>query len=185
MHVIDPPLTNATTYTIIGTILGGSSLVKPAKGKNCYLSMRGKNLLWMEHKASILAVLAGPHAFLSEKTYRWHSLCYPLFNVLYEQFYKNGKRHLKLSSLERLQDHTWAIWFGDCGEYHDGIVTLNTHVWGKKGTQVIQEYLGYCGCDGKIFCDRGCYRLKLNEEGSATFMKDASKQLPAFMLRRY
>jgi len=35
---------------IIGTVLGGSSLTKPPKGKNYYLSMRSKEELWLRFK---------------------------------------------------------------------------------------------------------------------------------------
>ena len=35
---------------LIGTILGGSSLAKPPRGKNYYLSMRSQNKQWLQYK---------------------------------------------------------------------------------------------------------------------------------------
>jgi hypothetical protein len=55
--MINPKVTTAQRFLIIGTILGGSSIIKPKKGKNCYLSMRDKDISWLKHKADQLCRL--------------------------------------------------------------------------------------------------------------------------------
>ena len=39
---------------LYGTILGGSSIVNPTYGRNCYLAMRDNNLNWLSYKINEL-----------------------------------------------------------------------------------------------------------------------------------
>ena len=155
---------------IRGTILGGSSIVQPQKGINCYLSMRSKCNLWLEYKARELQILASCTPFTEEKTYRWHSLCYPVFKKFHDEFYKDGKRTLKLSSLDSFHDIGLAIWFRDCGKVKSNKVIINTHIWGKEGTEIIKEYFDIIGYKTKIFYERNCLRVKLDVASSTSFM---------------
>ena len=43
---------NFQSQILIGSVLGGSSLVKPPKGVNYYLSMRSNNDKWLMYKIS-------------------------------------------------------------------------------------------------------------------------------------
>jgi hypothetical protein len=171
-HIINPKITVKQRCIIIGTILGGSSIVMPQKGKNCYLSMRSKNLNWLNFKSKELSNLATKEPITTEKTYRWHSVCYPLFNEFHEMFYKNKKRILNINTLNLLQDLSIAVWFKDCGILNkNNTITFNTHIWGKSGSEVICEYFNSLEWKSNIFTERKNYRVKIDEEASKEILK--------------
>lgn len=170
-HIINPKITPRQKAVIIGTILGGSSIVRPTKGKNCYLSMRNKDLDWLKFKSKELFNLATKDPITNEKTYRWHSICYPLFNEFEEIFYSNKKRTLNSDVLNLLQDASLAVWFKDCGTINKKTVTLNTHIWSKDGTEKILEYFQSLEWESKIILERKNYRIKLEEEPSQEIIK--------------
>ena len=182
MHVINPKITNRQIQTINGTILGGSSLVIPRNGKNPYLSMRGKNINWINYKVNLLSNLSGPKSTMIEKTVRWHSLCYPLFWDFMDKFYKNNKRSIQSEALDLLSDVAFAIWFGDCGNYNGKEITLNTHVWGENGTKAIKTYFNQIGYESRIVLVRGSHRVTLDEGSSNNFLSLAAPHLPAWFL---
>lgn len=184
-HLINPRITQKHIQTITGTILGGSSIVKPSKGRNCYLSMRTKDGLWLDHKAEQLADLSSLEPITIEKTNRWHSLCYPVFNEFREKFYdEDGKRKLRLEHLDPMHDVALAVWFGDSGKIVKDQVILNTHIW-KEDTEIIHEYLDGCRFDSEIFYERKNYRIRLTEESSKLFLKLVLPQLPSFFIQRF
>jgi hypothetical protein len=170
-HIINPKITSRQRAIIIGTILGGSSVVKPKKGKNCYLSMRSKDLSWLKFKAKELHNLATKDPITSEKTYRWHSICYPLFNEFEEMFYENKERKLNSDVLNLLQDTSLGVWYKDCGSLSKNQITLNTHIWGKEGTEKILEYFDSLEWDSEIIRERNNYRIKLSENSSNEILK--------------
>lgn len=182
-HFINPKITSRQRNFIIGTILGGSSIVKPSKGKNCYLSMRSKDLVWLKFKAEELKSLASYEPITVEKTNRWHSICYPLFNEFNQMFYDGAsERKLDMEVLNLLQDVALAIWFGDCGKYENGQVILNTHIWGETGSQAIADYLACLECPAEVFRERNNYRVRLVEKSSVDFLKIIVPHLPKFLL---
>lgn len=163
---------------IIGTVLGGSSIIKPTKGMNCYLSMRDKRAEWLEYKARELSTLASDKPFTLERTNRWHSCSYPIFNKFRDMFYnKKGKRKVNAEELV-LADLGWAIWFGDCGKYEKESIVLNTHVWGEKGTKSIINYFSLCDYKAEIFKERNGFRVKLDKTSSRDFLSIARPHLP-------
>lgn len=170
-HIINPKITPKQRCIIIGTILGGSSIVKPQKGKNCYLSMRNKDIEWLKFKAKELENLATKEPITSEKTYRWHSICYPLFNEFHEMFYQEKERNLKTETLNLLQDLSIAVWYKDCGNLNKNCITLNTHIWGQSGTEKILEYFQSLDWNCSIIMERKNYRIKLDEKSSEEIIK--------------
>jgi len=170
-HIINPKTTPRQKAIIIGTILGGSSIVKPKKGKNCYLSMRNKDLEWLKFKAKELSNLSTKDPITSEKTYRWHSICYPLFNEFEEMFYENKERNLKIETLNLLQDISIAVWYKDCGLLNKNCIILNTHIWGKEATEKTLGYFESLDWSGQIITERKNYRIKLSEESSQEIIK--------------
>ena len=104
MHLMSPLMSNRQRQVIMGTILGGSSIIFPKHGRTCYLSMRDKRRNWLEYKAVELGSLSSSSPFTVEKTHRWHSKCYPLFREFYEMFYKKGSRFLHIDTLSALSD---------------------------------------------------------------------------------
>ena len=185
MHLINPKLSLRQKQIIIGTILGGSSIVHPSKGKNCYLSMRSKNARWLEYKALHLQTLTSPKPFTIEVTNRWHSMCYPLFNEFKDMFYEDGKRKLTIDTLENLllTDIAFSIWYGESGKYNKGKITLNTHIWGEDGTKAIVKYFKYLDWRTEIVLERKRYRIRLDEKSSDDFLKIVSPQLPHWFHR--
>jgi hypothetical protein len=181
-HKYDPTLTDRQKQIIIGTILGGSSLVQSAGGRSHYLSMRDRNSRWLRYKAEELACLASDRPFTSDVTNRWHSMCYPIFNQLHDEFYEGRERRLKAQTLDALKDVAFGIWFADCGKFKQGKITLNTHVWGEKGTKLIIRYFGYLGYEAEMVCERKCYRVRLGEESSSLFFTLANPHLPLWFI---
>lgn len=177
-HMINPKITQAQKFLITGTILGGSSIIRPRKGKNCYLSMRDKDLTWLKFKADQLKDLTSQSPLTIEKTNRWHSVCYPIFNEYYEMFYEGGERKLRTESLNLLHDSSIAIWFGDAGKCKGDRVVLNTNIWGKKGTETIVEYFASIDLNAEIYMERKNYRIRMDENSSKDFLKMVGAHLP-------
>jgi hypothetical protein len=177
-HMINPQISSSQKFLIIGTILGGSSIIRPKKGKNCYMSMRDKNLSWLKFKADQLKNLTSQSPLTIEKTNRWHSVCYPVFNEYHQMFYKGKDRILRAETLNLLHDSSIAIWFGDSGKCKDDCVVLNTNIWGKKGTERIVEYFDTIDWKAEIFLERKNYRVILDKPSSKDFLKLISPYLP-------
>lgn len=177
-HMINPKVTAAQRFLIIGTILGGSSIIRPKKGKNCYLSMRDKDITWLKYKSEQMKDLASQSPMTIEKTNRWHSVCYPLFNEFYEMFYKDGERSLKTEVLNLLHDSSIAIWFGDSGKCKGKNVVLNTNIWGKSGTESIVEYFNSLDWGASVFLERGNHRVRLDDKSSEDFLDLVASYLP-------
>jgi len=177
-HMINPKISQSQKFLIVGTILGGSSIIKPKKGKNCYLSMRDKDLNWLKFKAEQLKELTSSSPLTIETTNRWHSACYPLFNDYHKMFYEGKNRILKIENLNLLHDSSIAIWFGDAGKCKGKNVFINSNIWGKKGTGLIIEYFRSIDWNADIFMERKNYRVKLDEDSSNEFLKLCSAYLP-------
>ena len=169
-HVINPQISSKQRYIIIGTILGGSSIVRPNKGKNCYLSMRSKDLDWLNYKSKELYNLSLKDSITKEKTYRWHSICYPLFNEFEDLFYKNKKRCLQEKALSSLRETSIAVWYKDCGVLNKNKIILNTHIWGEEGTNMCLDYFKSIDYEAEIYLERKNYRLKFSEKSSKEFL---------------
>jgi hypothetical protein len=179
-HTVSPLLTNRQKQVIMGTILGGSSIVRPANGKNCYLSMRGKSERWLKFKAEELSSLASWKPFTVETTNRWHSMCYPIFNDYFQMFYVEKQRKINPEVIDQLGDVAMMIWFGDCGRHERNRVILNTHIWGEEGTQKIKEYFETLGWASDIIRERGNFRIKLDAESSKDFIGLIEPHLPVW-----
>lgn len=185
-HIIDPKHNRRELQIMTGAILGGSSIVKPTRGRNCYLSMRSKDSQWLKWKAKELEGFASVDPFTEDRngTLRWHSLCYPLFNEFRDKFYKDGKRHLQLENFEELTDIALMTWWCDSGKFKDGRVVLNTHIWGEEGTNIAVEYLGLACWDAEVYKERKSFRTRLSEDSSKHFLKMVGPLMPHFMAMR-
>ena len=185
-HKINPPISDFQKQIIYGTLLGGSSLIKYANGVNSYLSMRSKNIEWLTYKAKELESLASSTPFTKDTTGRWHSMCYPIFNTIRNDFYDSkGNRRLREDSLDSLKDIAFSIWYGDCGKHDkNGCISLNTHVWGEKNSKIIIKYLKVIEINSKIVFERNCLRILLDKSSSEVFFKLAEPQLPHWFLKK-
>jgi hypothetical protein len=181
MQMINPDISLRQKEIIIGTVLGGSSLVKPSKGKNCYLSMRDRDSKWLQYKASSLNNLSSDAPFTLPKkgnTFRWHSMCYPIFTKLYQMFYNNGNRDLTKNILDPLKDWGLSVWFVDCGKYKKNHILFNTNIWGDHGTEVAKNYFENLGYGVKIIKKR---IIQLDEESSRHFLEIITPPLTLFV----
>jgi len=164
----------------MGTILGGSSIVCPSKGKNCYLSMRDSRKDWLETKAGELGVLASEHPFTLETTFRWHSKCYPVLQEFRQLFYRDGKRFVTTDTLSLLGDVSFAMWVGDCGKMQGKQLLLNTHIWGESN-KAIAKYFKILGYHPEILQQSNKTRILLDINGTNDFLKYATPHLPEWL----
>lgn len=178
-----PKITDWQKQIIMGTVLGGSSIVKPKKGRNSYLFMRSRDKEWLYYKANEMKNLCSERPFTTEgNTLRWHSNCYPIFNDLHEQLYVNGEKTIGMSILDSLRDIGLAIWYGDSGKTQKGRAIINTHKFKEKGTKIVAQYLKEVGIgDSDIVKERENCRLRLTTEATKSFFMIIAHQLPEFM----
>lgn len=180
-----PVVTDWQKQIIMGTILGGSSLVKPTKGRNCYLFMRSRNKDWLMYKSHELKIFSSQRPFTEEgNTLRWHSNCYPIFNEFRDLFYKNNKKILDMSVLDQLRDIGLAVWFGDCGRVKKNTIHLNTHKFGEEESNIIVKYFNEVGIESKFLKERGNCRVAFTKEGSEKFLSTIGDCLPQFMYKK-
>lgn len=183
-YYIAPHITDWQRQIIIGTLLGGSSIVKPKNGKNCYLSMRGKYVYWIEYKALELKNLASPKSILFEKKtnyFRWHSLCYSCFTEFYKMFYEKNNKKIEMNTLNELRDIGLAIWFVDIGKIQNNTISFKTNQFGRKGTETIAQYLTEIDLKTTILERKNGFRVKIDETSSERFLKVIAHRVPEFM----
>jgi len=183
-----PQLKHNQSQVLYGTILGGSSIVKPSQGKNCYLAMRDSDRMWLEYKIEELKdyFKMDTNTIKKDKnTYRCYSIAYPLFNHYYQQFYKDGKKFIDKEILETLNDVAWMVWFVDSGKKSKRKAYLRTHKFGEEGTKIITEYFNSLDCDCDFKLTRGRYEIVFSHKGSIEFMSTFAHRLPEFMLAKF
>jgi hypothetical protein len=183
-YYISPPVTDWQRQIILGTVLGGSSIVRPSGGKNSYLSMRGSNAYWLEYKSYELKELASPNPFLIEKEnryFRWHSLCYPVFNEFHTLFYRDRKKRVEMSVLNELRDIGLAVWFVDGGRYERRHVVLNTTSFGWEGSETICGFFNEITLPASIKQKGNSFRVQLEPNASIKFLKTIAHRVPQFM----
>lgn len=186
-YLSNPTVTDWQRQIIIGTVLGGSSLVRPKRGRNCYLAMRSHDRKWLAYKASELAVFASSQVPFREErhTLRWHSSCYPIFSEVRQMLYDEaGERVLKMETLDILQDIGLAVWFLDRGKLVRNKVILNTFMFGEAGTTLAVQYFNEIGVEADVYRERGKPRVRLTARGTMEFLATIAHRVPPFMLRR-
>jgi hypothetical protein len=169
---------------LYGTILGGSSIVKPKRGKNCYLAMRDRNYDWLCYKIEELRNFFKVDEKLIKRdknTYRCYSVAYPIFNDLYESFYQNYKKIIKRELLEILNDVAWMTWFLDAGRKSKKKAYLRTNKFGKEGTEIICNYFNSLDCECDIHLYRGRYEIIFSNNGSFVLLTTIGHRFPKFM----
>jgi hypothetical protein len=177
-YIIKPLISSWQRQIILGTILGGSSLVK-TEGRNCYLSMRGRNLGWIEYKSQAIDMLAPPNPFLTTKTgyFRWHSCCSPLLNDFYDLFYRNGKKTANMDVLNELRDIGLSIWFLDSGKIKDKELYMNTVYLGEDGTKIVNQYFREIDLISEVIGTK----VHLDKPSTSKFIEIIVHLIPEFM----
>jgi len=173
---------------LIGTILGGSSLVRPPKGKNYYLSMRSKNKEWLQYKmAEMSSYFPRPKIHLYGNTYRANSSCCEDLTRFRELLYEDDNRNVSMEILDALRDIGIAVWFLDGGSKTGRgkkNAYINTTKFGKDGTKVVLKYFNEVGM--KCNVNRDGHRLKVlfAVGGTEVLLKTIAHRFPSFMYDR-
>ena len=185
-HIIDPKHNRRELQVLAGTILGGSSIVKPNRGRNCYLSMRSKDTLWLKWKATELEKFASVDPFTEDKngTMRWHSLCYPIFNDFRDDFYNDKDKILKLENIEGLVDIGLMTWWCDTGKIKDERAIFNTHIWGEEGSHVVSKYFELLDWESEVYRERKSFRVRLSKDSTKKLFSVIQPHMPHFMAVR-
>lgn len=186
-YQISPVLQPQQRQVLYGTILGGSSVVRPDRGRNCYLAMRESNQLWLSYKVEQLRDFFKMDGYTIKKdknTYRCYSAAYPLFNDIYDLFYEDGQKKISTEILDGLNDVAWMVWFLDAGRKTKRKAYLRTHKFGEEGSKIIQAYFNSLDCACELTQKRGRYELVFPTKGAVQLLKTIIHRVPKFMLHR-
>jgi len=173
---------------LIGTVLGGSSLVKPPKGKNYYLSMRGKNEMWLNYKMAQM-----PDFFKSGSvhkygnTFRCNSSCSSILTDIKDVLYDGNKRKVAMEVLDSLRDVALAIWFLDGGSKTGRgkkNAYINTTKFGEDGTKIVMQYFNEVEMSCNVNRDGKRLKILFGVESTVSLFKVIAHQFPPFMYNR-
>ena len=170
---------------LYGTILGGSSIVNPAHGRNCDLAMRDSNVNWLSYKIGELKdffKIDNGTIKRDKNTFRCYSIAYPCFNSLYRTFYKEGKKTVTKDILESLNDLAWMVWYIDSGRKSKRKVYLRTQKFGEEGSNMIAEYFNSLDCSCKVKTQKDRYEIVFDNKGSQEYLKTFSHRMPDFLV---
>lgn len=179
---------NFQSQVLMGTVLGGSSLLKPPKGINYYISMRSQNDKWLFYKMAEM-----PDYFTESKihkygnTFRCNSCCSSKITDLYEELYEDNKRKIKMSLLDPLTDTGIAIWFLDSGGKTGRgkkNAYINTTKFGQEGSKIVMQYFNELGMQCKINHDGNRLKVLFSVSGTNCLFKIIAHRFPTFMYHR-
>jgi hypothetical protein len=181
-------LTDRQKQILIGTVLGGSSLLKPPKGHHYYLAMRSKNDLWLSYKMEeLMPLFKNTTAYKYGSTYRCYSGCCQELSDLRKQLFIANKRRVSLELFDelRLKDIGLAIWFlesgGKTGRNRKNAY-LNTTIYGKKGSETIRDYFNLIECNCSVNKNKNRRRVVFSIKGTENLFKITAHCFPIFML---
>ena len=178
---------------LIGTVLAGSSIVKPPKGKNCYLSMRDKNSKWLQYKMETMTdYFKTTKLHRYSNSYRCNSACCPRLTELRKVLYHENERAVVFEILDPMQSVGLAIWYVDGGGKTGRgkkNVYLNTTKFGEKGSNTVCEYFqtlfnprwGGCSVNRN---GNNRWRVLLDVNASFKFLSIIANDLPTFMFHK-
>jgi hypothetical protein len=173
---------------LIGTILGGSSLVKPPKGINYYLSMRSQNELWLEYKMQQMSDLfSSPKINWYNNTFRCNSSCSEKLTVYYNEMYDGNRRKITMSLLDKLKDIGIAVWFLESGSKtgrNRKNAYINTTKFGEDGTKIVHQYFNEVDLECNVNRDGKRIKVLFTVEGTLNLFRVIAHEFPKFMLHR-
>ncbi len=179
---------NFETQVLIGTVLGGSSLVKPPKGVNYYLSMRGQNENWLMYKMSVMSsYFLEPKLHQYGKTFRCNSCCSEQITFYRDKLYEDGRRKIKMEILDVLMDTGIAIWFLDSGGKTGRSkknAYINTTKFGIDGTKTVMQYFNEIDMPCNINHDGIRLKILFSVKGTEKLFSTIAHRFPTFMYDR-
>jgi hypothetical protein len=183
-YQFNPKITEKQKQIIYGTILGGSSIIMPSKGKNFYLAMRDKNREWLEYKVNLLSNLfkMDQNTIKKDKTtFRAYSISYPFFKDVHGMFYKGKNKFVNRDILDLLTDQAWMVWFVDSGRKSKRKCYIRTNKFREEGTRIISKYFNSLDCECDVHLCRNRYEIVFTNKGSIEFMNIVSPSMPSFL----
>jgi hypothetical protein len=186
-YQIGPEMTQNQRQVLYGTVLGGSSIIKPKRGRNCYLAMRDRNYDWLAYKTSELRPFFKMDKGVIKQdktTFRCYSVAYPIFNEIHDNFYKDGEKIVRKEILDLLTDVAWMVWFVDAGRKSKRKAYLRTQKFGEEGSEIIAEYFNELDCDCKVHTTRGRYEIVFSNQGAVEYLSTMLHRAPKFVLDR-
>lgn len=184
-----PIIKDSQKQILYGTILGGSSIIKPERGKNCYLAMRDSNFEWLSYKIEILKDFFKIDQNIIKKdknTYRCYSVAYPIFNDAYELFYNDDQQKIVTQDmLEILTDEAWMVWFVDAGRKSKRKAYLRTHKFGEEGSQIIANYFNSLDCTCNVKKCRDRYEIIFDNKGTYELFSIIAPKIPDFLVQKF
>lgn len=162
--------------------------MKPPKGTNYYLSMRGQEERWLKYKmAEMPSFFENTDLKKYNNTFRCNSRCLSMLTEVYEALYKDGKRHLTMEILDPLMDIALAVWFLDSGGKTGrgkNNAYLNTTKLGEEGTEVAIQYFNELDLNCNLNKSKDRLRILFTVPGTYQFFKVIAHRLPQFMIYR-
>lgn len=179
-------MTETQRDIVIGTVLGGSSIVKASKGVNYYLSMRSHNQLWLHYKMQELeGYFKNDQLRLEKTTYRSNSICNEVFTEIHELAYSNKERIVCDELLHPLKSVALMVWYldggGRCGRNNKNIY-LNTTTLKSKGTKIVLEYFNSMYMDCSLSSTKKRIRVIFSIEASEKYARIIEDCVPLFMI---
>lgn len=182
-------MTNRKRQIIIGTVLGGSSLIRRGNNRFHHLAMASQESLWLEYKMQELCHIFPKHSLqLDKKTYRCVSITDEELTDIHELMFRNGKRCITTDLLDSILDITLAMWYLDGGGKtgrNKKNAYLNTTRFGVEGTNLIAGYfsdmLGW-ECSVSNMSTRS--RIVFSVESTCALFKTITHLFPKFMHHR-
>lgn len=176
------------SQVLLGTVLGGSSLVRPPKGINYYLSMRGQDETWLRYKMEELKEFyVDPKVRKYGTTLRCNSCCSDRLTDLHSALYEDTKRKADIRVLDTLRDIGLAVWYidngGKTGRGRKNAY-INTTKFGEDGTETVLEYFQAVGMPCNVNRDGKRLKVLFTVEGTLSLFKTIAHRVPTFMEHR-
>lgn len=162
--------------------------MKPPKGINYYLSMRGQNELWLRYKMLEMSTFfSDPKMHKYGSTFRSNSCCHAELTQFRELLYEGNKRHIKMEILDRLMDIGIAVWYLDSGGKTGRSkknAYINTTKFGEEGSKIVMQYFNEVGMPCNINRDGTRLKVLFSVDGTLTLFKSIAHRFPTFMYDR-
>lgn len=173
---------------IIGTVLGGSSLTKPPKGKNYYLSMRSSDEMWLRYKvAELTDYYTSDPLQKYGKTWRANSPCSKKLSILHNQLYEEDNRGLNMNILDSFMDIGLAVWYLDGGGRTGRgkkNAYLNATKFGSEGAELVANYFNSMEMQCSLYKGPTRLRILFSVSGTYEFFKIIAHRFPPFLCHK-
>jgi hypothetical protein len=169
---------------ICGTLLGSGYI---SKTNPTYLGISETHCRdWLLYKGMELQSLEA-RTPLSEsgKVLKWRSKSGDLWNIYKDIFYKDGKKHVEMDTLDRLRGIAFAVWFGDKGFWYSSRrIGLRSTAFGDCN-KIFSDFFNEVGMSCSTKTDsHGAVRIIFDRKGTIEFLSTIAHRLPDFMHHR-